>query len=310
VVFVGEGEKVRTIILVICAAFLIVTAPVFGQKKGTTSLGIFAEANANTRHGYGLAGGITGHFSFTDHIALGLKADYGTDFYDVSSAEGLAFLRYFFNLPIGFSIFIQAGGGAIALFEGEKMVISPLGDGALGVRFPMKNFYTEQYVRGGWPTGFGFGIVIGYRFGYKEPPPEEPPEPIPPPPVIVEKPVIPPDDLEVFFFGFASTFEVLGPGGIDALIENLIKLNTIAEFMMDHGEYRLTVTGHANPVEGSSEENRTRLIPLSVRRAEFIKSELIKLGVEGGRISTRGVGGQENASATTSNRRATFKFEK
>jgi outer membrane protein OmpA-like peptidoglycan-associated protein len=301
--------KFKTIKSIICFAWalLLGSAPLFGQNKGTLSLGILAEANANTRHGYGLAGGITGHYSFTDHIAAGLKADYGTDFYDVSSAEGLAFLRYFFNLPIGFSIFIQAGGGAIALFEEDRMVISGLGDGAVGVRFPMKNFYAEQYIRGGWPTGFGFGIVIGYRFGYKPPEPE--PEYHWPQP-LTEYPVIPPDDIEIFFFGFASNFEVLGPGGIDALTDNLIKLNTIAEFMKDYPEYRVMVTGHAFPVEGSEAENRSRLIPLSQRRAEFVKGELIKLGIDSSRITTRGIGGQENESATTSNRRVTFKFEK
>jgi hypothetical protein len=164
------------VILLIGLAF-----SVFAQEKNTISAGVLVEANANTRHGYGLAGGIIGDYGFTDWFAAGVKLDYGTDFYDVSSFEALAFGRFYLQPSfMPFPLFAQVGAGFISLYEDDRSVASVLADGSLGIRFPIKNFYTEQYVRFGWPTGFGFGLAIGYRFNRKAPPPLEtpPPEPV------------------------------------------------------------------------------------------------------------------------------------
>jgi hypothetical protein len=306
-------QQNKTVLVVVCFSLAVFGA--FGQEKKSFSLGVLAEANANTRQGYGLAGGLNAEFSFTNHLAAGIKADYGTDFYDVSSAEALAYGRWYFrNTPFGFPLFIQLGGGAIVLFEGGRYVISGLGDGAVGIRFPIKKFYTEQYVRFGWPTGFGFGIAVGYRFGVKPAPPEsvffEESESLPLEPV-VEKSVKAPENLEVYFIGYATDFYVLGEGGVDTLVDNMIVLNTIASFMKANSEFNLIIIGHANPVDGTEEEDWSRLIPLSQRRAEFVKEEMEKIGVPGDRMFAYGLGGRE-ASVTSSptNRRVSFRFEK
>jgi outer membrane protein OmpA-like peptidoglycan-associated protein len=300
------------------ACLLLIVFSAFGQEKKSFSLGILAEANANTRQGYGLAGGINSEFSFTDHLAAGIKADYGTDFYDVSSAEAIAYGRWYFrNTPIGFPLFIQLGGGAIVLFEDDRYVISGLGDGAVGIRFPVKKFYTEQYVRFGWPTGFGFGIVVGYRFGVKPAAPlfisPDEPQPLPFIPIESqpEKKVEIPQNLEVHFASNTTDFYVLGEGGIDTLMNNMIVLNTIASFMKANSEFNLIIIGHANPVEGTEEEEWSRLIPLSQRRAEFVKSEIEKIGVPNDRMFTYGLGGREaGTTSSPTNRRVSFRFEK
>ncbi|GHV95263.1 hypothetical protein AGMMS50293_15830 [Spirochaetia bacterium] len=302
--------KIEKVLFAVCLSLFGLS--VFGQEAKSFSLGLLVEGNANTRLGFGLAGGVIGEYSFTNHIAAGLKADYGTDFNDVavSSAELLGFGRYYFNTASRVSFFAQVGAGAIALFEGNKRAYSVLGDGALGIRIRIKNFYTDPYVRFGWPTGLGFGIAIGYRFGVKSPSEEEVQVVYLPPPVEqepVEEDI--PNQLEVFFIGNASTFEIIGNGGLDIFMENMAKLSIIASFLAENPEYKVVITGHANPVEGSEIEEQTRLIPLSWRRAEYIMNELNKLGIPDERLITRGVGGSENDMSTTSNRRVTFRFE-
>jgi outer membrane protein OmpA-like peptidoglycan-associated protein len=300
-------NRVKTIFLFSCLFLAALTA--FGQEKKSFSLGLLGEANANTRHGYGLAGGLQGEFSVTDNLAFGIKGDYGTDFYDVSSTEAMAYGRWYFrNMPFGFPLFVQAGGGLVVLFEEDRHVFSGIGDAAFGIRFPIKKFYTEQYVRGGWPHGFGFGFVVGYRFGVKTPPPEPPPPPAPIQEEEADEDT--PEDLEVRFFGNSANFEVLGPRGVEMLTDNIIVLNTVATFMLENPQYRMIIVGHANPVEGTEQEEWTRLIPLSQRRADFVKNELLMLGVENSRILTYGAGGRDASGSPTSNRSVTFRFEK
>ncbi|MDR2160010.1 MAG: OmpA family protein [Treponema sp.] len=315
---------------------------VFSQQKNSFSVGLFPEANANTRRGYGLAGGLVADYGITGRIAAGLKTDFGSDFYEVSSFEALAFGRYYFlDVPPSFSLFAQAGAGLVMLFEGDRMVPSVLGDGALGIRFPVKNFYTEQYVRFGWPTGFGFGLVVGYRFGLKPPPPEPPPKPVlaaepppepatpaepppdPPPPVEPlpepvlsaelpsEDPAVIPEGLEIFFPPNAVHFTGEETLGLPLHNHNTAILNTVAGFLKDHVQYDVHITGHANPVLGTDDEDTERLIPISVKRADSVRDELIRRGVDAGRISVSGAGGAEaDREDPQKNRRVEFRFER
>jgi outer membrane protein OmpA-like peptidoglycan-associated protein len=281
----------------------------FGQEKKTLSAGLLVEANANTRHGYGLAGGLIADFGLTDALALGVKVDYGTDFYDVSSFEALGFGRYYFlKTPLPFPLFVQAGAGLIILFEGDRRVFSVLGDGSLGIRFPIKKFYTEQYLRFGWPTGFGFGLVIGYRFGSGK---------SPPPPVYV-----PPQEQEPEFLAQITNMEVIFPPNLadfdaqgaeyQAIREhNFYVLDSLARFLKDNPGYTLYIVGRANPVIRTDTEESDVLQPLSRRRADYVRNKLMELGVEGGRLVTLGEGGagafSDNAAR---NRRVHFRAEK
>ncbi|MDR1618878.1 MAG: OmpA family protein [Treponema sp.] len=313
-----------------------VTFSVFPQQKHSFALGLFPEANANTRQGYGLAGGIAADYGITGRIAVGLKTDFGSDFHDVSSFEALAFGRYyFFNASPSFSLFAQAGAGLVMLFEGDRMVPSVLGDGALGIRFPVKNFYTEQYIRFGWPTGFGFGLAVGYRFGLKPPPLPKPlPEPVtppveqapevsfpgepeqapaepPPPELIPEIPAVVPEGIEIVFPPYTAHFTDGGSWWQPVYNRNMEALAIIAGFLKNHPEYTVHVTGYANPVLGTDEEYRETLLPLSLERAVFIRDELVRLGVDAGCVTVSGAGSAEvDPENPQKNRRVELRFGK
>jgi hypothetical protein len=292
------------LVMFVCSAF--------GQEKKTFSLGLLTEANANTRHGYGLAGGLMGTYSFTDYFAMGIKADYGTDFYDVSSAEALGYGRIYFNPSSRFPIFLQLGAGAVFLFEDNRMTPSVLGDGSLGIRFSINNFYTEQYIRFGWPTGFGFGLSVGYKFGKK---------PVQAPPITtVNEPeeyssleLPDPAPLEAYVIIFpsnAASFDATVPGALSVIENNIYVLMNLANFMRTYPEFILYINGHANPVEKTAEEEAGSLIPLSQQRAEYVRNRLINYGVSPDRLHAFGAGSQGTETDNAArNRRVEFRFE-
>jgi hypothetical protein len=336
----------KKIFSALLAVFSLVSA--FGQEEDTFSLGGLTEANANTRHGFAAAGGALFDYGFTDNFAAGIKLDYGSDFHDVSSMEALAFARYYFFRYAPFNFFFQAGAGYIGLFEDSRMVSTVLADGGLGFRIPIHRFFTEHYIRFGWPTGFGFGLALGYRFGANPPlpPPEpvrrppariveepQPPssqiaeEPPPPSPQIAEEP--PPEaaphtdgisytdeglitDPQILFLPNLRDFTVPDnapnrPMQLQIVEANRIGLRRIADFMKSHPEQTLHIEGHANPVLGTPEEETVRLIPLSGLRAQFIRTQLIELGVEEWRLGASGAGGRDaGKTGVWENRRVRF----
>ena len=124
---------------------------------------------------------------------------------------------------------------------------------------------------------------------------------------------------------FKTTAEV-GKGGLDpAIAENNERvLNRIAEILNKFKDYKVTVVGHANRVtDNAAEETEDNmklwgpaLIPLSGKRAEFVKSYLVKKGVSASRLSTEGKGGTElvvdykDKDNNWKNRRVEFILEK
>jgi hypothetical protein len=242
---------------------------------------------------------------------MGIKADYGTDFYDVSAAEALGYGRIYFNPSSRFPIFMQLGAGAVFLFEDKRMTPSVLGDGSFGIRFPINNFYTEQYIRFGWPTGFGFGLSVGYKFGKK---------PVQTPPIItVNEPeeyspleLPDPAPLEAYVIIFpanAASFDATVPGALSVIENNIYVLMNLANFMRTYPEFTLFINGYANPVE-KTEEEEGRLLPLSQRRAEYVRNRLINYGVSPDRLYAFGSGGQGTEPGNAAgNRRVEFRFE-
>ncbi|MDR2481083.1 MAG: OmpA family protein [Spirochaetaceae bacterium] len=81
--------------------------------------------------------------------------------------------------------------------------------------------------------------------------------------------------------------------GLDQpVIDNNIRVLTrIAEILQKFRDYRVMVEGHANSETGTQKEEDEELIPLSSRRAEFVKDWLIAHGVSGSRLSAKGIGG-------------------
>ena len=66
-------------------------------------------------------------------------------------------------------------------------------------------------------------------------------------------------------------------------------------------DYKVTIVGHANRLTDNDEEETTdnpslwgkALTPLSLKRAEFVKQNLVEKGVSASRLDTEGKGGTE-----------------
>ncbi|MDR1390432.1 MAG: OmpA family protein [Treponema sp.] len=296
----------------------------YAQQKETISAGIFGEANTYTRDirkgMIPLMAGAVADYGFTDRVAAGLRAGYGTEFYDVSVFEAFAFGRYYFlNTPFGKPLFVQLGGGIALLMEDDRRVPAPLGDVSAGIRFSLKEkFYIEPFIRGAWPAGFGMGIVAGYRFQIKRRVNTAPDD---------GTTILASDDVEetehgivyvpVIFFR-ANNADFIGRDidpvrGLDeqTIASNNAALQLLADFMQNNPAYTVRIEGHANPVLGTQREHEDLLLPLSRARAEFIKQELLLLGVDSARITTVGRGGGEAQSHSGwQNRRVLFYLER
>lgn len=114
--------------------------------------------------------------------------------------------------------------------------------------------------------------------------------------------------------------------GIDPEIaaNNERVLKRIADILNKFPDYRVTVVGHANRVtDNEAEETEDNpmmwgpaLIPLSGKRAEFVKDYLVKHGVKAERLTTEGKGGTElvvdykDKDNNWKNRRVEFILEK
>lgn len=114
--------------------------------------------------------------------------------------------------------------------------------------------------------------------------------------------------------------------GLDPAIaqNNERVLKRIAEILNKFKDYKVTIVGHANrltDLEAEETEDNMKqwgpaLIPLSAKRAEFVKDYLVKKGVSASRLSTEGKGGTElvvdykDKDNNWKNRRVEFILEK
>lgn len=95
-------------------------------------------------------------------------------------------------------------------------------------------------------------------------------------------------------------------------------LKRVAEILNKFKDYKVTVVGHANRVTDNSNEEVEELIPLSTKRAEYVKEQLINLKVKDGekRLSSEGKGGtqpvadRKNSDVNWKNRRVEFILQK
>ena len=126
-------------------------------------IGLGGEMNLNTRRGFSAGPCISGGFEFREHFALGLKANYSTNFDTVNTLESSLLFRYYMPLNDVFSgVFAELNAGLTAFFEYGDMYVAPLAALGAGWRFKfLKRWYAEAMLRGGIPFTWGFGVSAG-----------------------------------------------------------------------------------------------------------------------------------------------------
>ncbi|MCQ2610463.1 MAG: OmpA family protein [Treponema sp.] len=73
-------------------------------------------------------------------------------------------------------------------------------------------------------------------------------------------------------------------------------LKRVATVLKKFPDYSVTVAGHGNNISGDPEEEKI-LGPLSLSRAEFVKTRLVKYGVNKNKLSVEGKGGSERIAS-------------
>ena len=145
------------------------------------------------------------------------------------------------------------------------------------------------------------------------PSPPRPPTPAPPPPPapIPERlPVPPPPPAPVAPVSSKVSFSaeaLFAPGQADLSAPDRARLDALAQRIAGTNLELIVVVGHADAAEAGSPP---RALALSVKRAQAVKSYLMLLGVEPGRIHTQGKGSRQpvvdnkTAAGRANNRRA------
>lgn len=119
-----------------------------------------------------------------------------------------------------------------------------------------------------------------------------------------EKPkeVAMPESIKQFITTPVSVFFNIGKTDV-ANPKDLVNVEALAKYAKTYNS-KIMVTGFADSATGTPQINQK----LSVKRAEIVKGELIKMGVHADNISTQAHGGVETLSPISFNRRATVQI--
>ena len=119
-----------------------------------------------------------------------------------------------------------------------------------------------------------------------------------------EKPkeVAMPESIKQFITTPVSVFFNIGKTDV-ANPKDLVNVEALAKYAKTNNS-KIMVTGFADSATGTPQINQK----LSVKRAEIVKGELIKMGVPADNISTQAHGGVETLSPISFNRRATVQI--
>ena len=119
-----------------------------------------------------------------------------------------------------------------------------------------------------------------------------------------EKPkeVAMPESIKQFITTPVSVFFNIGKTDV-ANPKDLVNVEALAKYAKTNNS-KIMVTGFADSATGTPQINQK----LSVKRAEIVKGELIKMGVHADNISTQAHGGGETLSPISFNRRATVQI--
>jgi outer membrane protein OmpA-like peptidoglycan-associated protein/flagellar hook assembly protein FlgD len=99
----------------------------------------------------------------------------------------------------------------------------------------------------------------------------------------------------IFFKAFTADYQDVTP---ELARQNMDRLDALAAKLKKFPDYKIRMVGHAvmiywNDPERGQEEQKTILIPLSVARAEAVKTALVQRGLDAARFITEGVGASD-----------------
>jgi hypothetical protein len=108
----------------------------------------------------------------------------------------------------------------------------------------------------------------------------------------------PSGSLYIVFPGFRSN---LGTVSTELAVQNAAAFASAAKTLLENPNYRLLVDGHANPVRGTSSEERDELKPLSQQRAEAVADFLVSYyGIARNRLIVVASGGTAPSAESAS----------
>jgi flagellar hook assembly protein FlgD/outer membrane protein OmpA-like peptidoglycan-associated protein len=102
--------------------------------------------------------------------------------------------------------------------------------------------------------------------------------------------------IRVASINFAASSPAFRTDSAEFVEKNKSVLARIAQILNRYSQYQIQIEGHATSLlwydaERAAREERDVLAPLSLARAQTVKDELIRLGVDGSRIIVKGLGG-------------------
>jgi hypothetical protein len=144
------------------------------------SAAVGIETSGLSPEGFSLNAVYLGDFRIASNFSFGVKGGFYFASDNVFSVETMFFGRWYFFpekvrvqangkwYQILLDLFVQAGVGTDAVFRDNTPSLSralPVFDVSAGTRIPLPwNLYAEPFIRGGYPSVFGIGIMAGYRF--------------------------------------------------------------------------------------------------------------------------------------------------
>ncbi|MDR0524731.1 MAG: OmpA family protein [Spirochaetaceae bacterium] len=274
----------------------------------------------------GGGGGIIGSFEYriNDLIAAGLKAGFRKDFQRfVMGFETSLFARIYFFRPKGIELFLEPGFGGIFVTGGEGQDGAYMGQtkgffdfyANVGARFNLGNWYIEPYGGFGYPYWGRLGVMFGYRV-----PAPKPAAPAPAAPArsaassasdrVTERQTETPRTVTssgaqepirtIYFPANRTDFTGLDFATVETNNRNI---SAVVSLLQGNPEYRVLLEGHANPTEGTENEERYELIPLSRQRADAVADMLVAAGANRKQLVIGGSGGLHAGGSAETNRR-------
>jgi outer membrane protein OmpA-like peptidoglycan-associated protein len=258
-----------------------------------------------------LVRGLSSQFVIDPKISLSVPlmvgSKFGIDFSTdrILTFEGQAYLRWNFMRkgnpvnPVNF--FLQSGIGLLTMYKGNEndgIFSDPtrnrgslMFDAAAGVTIPLASrWHIEPSIRAGYPHIMGFSVTAGYKFSLPQKTKYTEPKQLPTSNEIIEHILIASVD-SILFGPNTEQYNTSIDQDTQELNEKI--LNSIAETLREHPDFRVRIEGHANPVTNNPGESDLLMV-LSKLRADAIAGKLREKGVTEEQMIIIAFGGIKN----------------